>query len=100
MRARLYRRPRFRMPPEGYSERVADYIRRRNARIDTWRLPLPPTLEETLEVNARSIVSLCRALIAGTLEPRSWGDFAATWRDEPEHDPPPFAHHRDKHGAY
>jgi hypothetical protein len=40
-----------------------------------------PTQEEVLEVNARSIISDCRALISGTLIPRSFGNISSVWSE-------------------
>lgn len=40
-----------------------------------------PTQEEVLEVNARSIISDCRALISGTLSPRSLGNMSSAWAE-------------------
>jgi len=46
-----------------------------------WNAGAWPTQEEFLEVNARSIISDCRALISGTLVPRSLGNIQSTWHE-------------------
>ena len=38
-----------------------------------------PTDEDTLDVNFWSIVSDIKALMKGTLVPRSWADISSTW---------------------
>lgn len=43
-----------------------------------------PTAEDLLDVNFWSIVSDCRGLIAGTLQPRPWADLASTWQESSE----------------
>jgi hypothetical protein len=41
-----------------------------------------PTQEDVLEVNAPSIVSDCRAIIAGTLVPRPYSHFSSMWHPQ------------------
>jgi hypothetical protein len=41
-----------------------------------------PTDEDVLDVNFSSIVSDLRAIVSGTLAPRSWADLSSTWNHE------------------
>lgn len=41
-----------------------------------------PTREDVLDVNFWAIVSDCRAIVGGTLVPRSWADISSTWSEE------------------
>jgi len=54
-------------------------VRFRHSEYAPWSVP---TQEEVLEVNAASIVSDCRAIIAGTLVPRPWADFSGVWNPQ------------------
>ena len=47
---------------------------------DYYKPSLWPTTEDTLDVNFRSIISDCRGLISGTLQPRTLGSFSGTWQ--------------------
>lgn len=41
-----------------------------------------PKREEILDINFWSIVSDCKAILAGTLTPRTWNDISSTWNKE------------------